>query len=95
MHVLILKMKLKVSWCHSLKEKRMVVRSIIQRLKNKFNVSVSEVEEQDIHQIVVIGITVVSSDGKQIDSIKENIINFVEEDTEPELIDIEYDSFAF
>lgn len=95
MQVLILKLKLRVSWCHSLKEKRMVVRSIVQRLKNKFNVSVSEVDEQDIHQMIVIGVSVVASDGKQVDSIKENIITFVEEDTDPELIDIEYDSFAF
>lgn len=95
MQVLILKMKLRVSWCHSLKEKRMVVRSIVQRLKNKFNVSVSEVDEQNIHQTIVIGVSVVASDGKQLDSIKENIVNFVDEDTEPELIDIEYDSFVF
>ena len=51
MRVLNLKITLRASWVHSLKEKRMVVKSIVQRLKNKFNVSVGEVHEQDIHQI--------------------------------------------
>ncbi|MBU3113208.1 DUF503 domain-containing protein [Clostridium lacusfryxellense] len=56
MKILILKVSLRASWSHSLKEKRMVVRSIVQKLKNKFNISVAEVDEQDIHQIIVIGI---------------------------------------
>ncbi|GAA0065357.1 hypothetical protein UT300002_01380 [Clostridium perfringens] len=43
MRVLNLKITLRASWVHSLKEKRMVVKSIVQRLKNKFNVSVGEV----------------------------------------------------
>ncbi len=59
MRVLNLKITLRASWVHSLKEKRMVVKSIVQRLKNKFNVSVGEVHEQDIHQIIVIGISAV------------------------------------
>ena len=64
MRVLNLKITLRASWVHSLKEKRMVVKSIVQRLKNKFNVSVGEVDEQDIHQIIVIGISAVCGDQK-------------------------------
>lgn len=67
MRVLNLKVTLRASWVHSLKEKRMVVKSIVQRLKNKFNVSVGEVHEQDIHQIIVIGISAVCGDQKQVD----------------------------
>lgn len=59
MKVLNLKAKLRASWVYSLKEKRKVVRSLVQKLKNKFNVSVGEVEEQDIHQTIIIGISAV------------------------------------
>ena len=56
MNILIMEVTLRAIWAHSLKEKRMVVKSIVQKLKNKFNISVAEVESQDIHQIIVIGI---------------------------------------
>ncbi|NGU16831.1 DUF503 domain-containing protein, partial [Clostridium perfringens] len=91
MRVLNLKITLRASWVHSLKEKRMVVKSIVQRLKNKFNVSVGEVDEQDIHQIIVIGISAVCGDQKQVDSTLENLIDFVEENTDAEIINIESD----
>ena len=89
MRVLNLKITLRASWVHSLKEKRIVVKSIVQRLKNKFNVSVGEVHEQDIHQIIVIGISAVCGDQKQVDSTLENLIDFVEENTDAEIINIE------
>lgn len=95
MRVLNLKITLRVSWVHSLKEKRMVVKSIVQRLKNKFNVSVGEVHEQDIHQIIVIGISAVCGDQKQVDSTLENLIDFVEENTDAEIINIESDNYIF
>ena len=95
MRVLNLKITLRASWVHSLKEKRMVVKSIVRRLKNKFNVSVGEVDEQDIHQIIVIGISAVCGDQKQVDSTLENLIDFVEENTDAEIINIESDNYLF
>ncbi|WP_283698427.1 DUF503 domain-containing protein [Clostridium perfringens] len=95
MRVLNLKITLRASWVHSLKEKRMVVKSIVQRLKNKFNVSVGEVHEQDIHQIIFIGISAVCGDQKQVDSTLENLIDFVEENTDAEIINIESDNYIF
>lgn len=95
MRVLNLKVTLRASWVHSLKEKRMVVKSIVQRLKNKFNVSVGEVGDQDIHQIIVIGISAVCGDQKQVDSTLENLIDFIEENTDVEIINIESDNYIF
>lgn len=80
---------LRASWVHSLKEKRMVVKSIVQKLKNKFNISVAEVMEQDIHQIIVIGIAGICGTSAQVDSTMENIISFIECNTDAEIIDIE------
>ncbi len=89
MKVLLVKITLRASWSHSLKEKRMVVKSIVQKLKNKFNISVAEVEEQDIHQIIVIGIAGICGNSAQVDSTQENIITFIECNTDAEIINIQ------
>ncbi len=89
MKVLLMKITLRASWVHSLKEKRMVVKSIVQRLKNKFNISAAEVAEQDIHQTIVVGIAAICGTSAQIDSTMENVINFVEDNTDAEIIDIQ------
>lgn len=89
MKIFTMKIVLRASWVHSLKEKRMIVRSITQKLKNTFNISVAEVEEQDIHQVIVIGISGIGANLAQIDSIIENIISFIESNTDAEIINIE------
>jgi uncharacterized protein YlxP (DUF503 family) len=83
-----MRVKLRAPWVHSLKEKRMIVRSIVQKLKNKFNVSVSEIDDRDIHQIIVIGIVGICGNSSHTDYIMENIIDFIEIHTDAELIDI-------
>ncbi|MBC8060741.1 MAG: DUF503 domain-containing protein [Clostridiaceae bacterium] len=89
MKILLLTVTLRASWVHSLKEKRMVVKSIVQKLKNKFNISVAEVAEQDIHQIIVIGIAGICGTTAQVDSTMENVITFIEGNTDAEIIDIQ------
>lgn len=76
-------------WVHSLKEKRTVVKSICAKTKNKFNVSIAEVGEQDIHQTIVIGVACVANQVNQMDSILDNVINFIEGSTEAEVMDVE------
>lgn len=89
MRVLLMKVSLRADWVHSLKEKRMVVKSIIAKLQNKFNISVGEVENQDIHNLITIGIVGIGLDAKICDSTIEHIINYIEEITDAEIIDIE------
>ncbi|MFL0164672.1 DUF503 domain-containing protein [Candidatus Clostridium helianthi] len=89
MNILFMKVTLRASWVHSLKEKRMIVKSIIQKLKNKFNISVSEAYEQDVHKTIVIGIAGICSNSAQSDSTMENIITFIENNTDAEIIDIQ------
>ena len=95
MKVLVMTIDLRAEWVHSLKEKRMIVRSITQRLKNKFNISVNEVDNQDIHQIITIGISGICATNAQADSTAENIINFVESNTDSELINISKEIIVF
>ncbi|AVQ37555.1 DUF503 domain-containing protein [Clostridium botulinum] len=83
------KIHLYANWVHSLKEKRMIVKSIISKTKNKFNVSIAEVEMQDIHQSIVIGISCVSNSTKQADSIIQNVVNYIEGNTEAIVQNIE------
>ncbi|APH17247.1 hypothetical protein NPD5_3017 [Clostridium sporogenes] len=83
------KIHLYANWIHSLKEKRMIVKSIISKTKNKFNVSIAEVEMQDVHQSIVIGIACVSNSTKQADSIIQNVVNYIEGNTEAIVSNIE------
>ncbi|MDU7965884.1 MAG: DUF503 domain-containing protein [Paeniclostridium sordellii] len=89
MKIIIIKVKLRAKWVHSLKEKRMVVKSLVKKLQNKFNISVSEVDNQDIHQSIVIGIAGICLDSRQADSTIDNIINYIYENTDAELINID------
>ncbi|CEN84920.1 DUF503 domain-containing protein [Paraclostridium sordellii] len=89
MKIIIIKVKLRANWVHSLKEKRMVVKSLVKKLQNKFNISVSEVDNQDIHQSIVIGIAGICLDSRQADSTIDNMINYIYENTDAEIINID------
>ena len=56
----VLTMELRIEHAHSLKEKRHVVKGLKERLRNKFNVSVSEIEDMDLHNSAVLAAAVVS-----------------------------------
>lgn len=86
-----MKMTIHIPWAHSLKEKRMVVKSLCAKARNKFNISIAEVEEQDIHQIIVLGIVCIAGDNAQADSILDHVINFIEGSTEGEIVKIDRD----
>ena len=81
--------RLRASWIHSLKEKRMIVKSLVAKLQNKFHVSAAEIDEQDTHQIAVIGVAAIVPHNAAADSLMEKISLFVEENTEAEIIDEE------
>jgi uncharacterized protein YlxP (DUF503 family) len=81
--------KLHAPWVHSLKEKRMIVKSILAKLENRFHVSAAEIDEQDTHQIIVIGVAAIVPHNARADSLMENISRFVEENCEAEIIDEE------
>jgi hypothetical protein len=63
---------------NSLKGKRKVIRSIKDRLKNKFNVSVAEVGDQDVWQNIHLGIAAVNSDAQYLDGLFKHVVNFVD-----------------
>lgn len=77
MHVGICKLKLRLPENQSLKGKRMVLKSIIARVRNKFNVSIAEVEDQDVWQMATLGIACLSNDSRQANSIMSTVIDFI------------------
>ena len=81
--------KLYAPWVYSLKEKRMIVKSLIAKTRNKFNVSIAEIAEQDTHQTIVLGIACVTSSVSQADSIIDHVITLIESSTEAEIVQID------
>lgn len=80
-------------WVTSLKEKRMVVKSLVEKTKHKFNVSVAEVDYQDVHKTIVIGFACVTNEKRQADSVIQHILNYMEQITEAEMISVEIEVF--
>ncbi|MBR5344409.1 MAG: DUF503 domain-containing protein [Clostridia bacterium] len=79
--------RLHAPWVHSLKEKRMVVKSLIAQMQNRFHVSVAEIAEQDVHQIIEIGMAAIVPNRAMADSLMEEISAFVEENCEAEILE--------
>jgi uncharacterized protein YlxP (DUF503 family) len=78
----------------SLKGKRSIVKSLIGRLKSRFNISIAEVNLQDARTTAVIGIAVVCNEGRFIDQQFDSIINFMRNDGRFILGQIEREKFS-
>lgn len=87
------KIKLKAEWIGSLKEKRTEVKKIVEKTKNKFNVSVAEIGSNDVHEIIEIGLACVTNDGRMANSVIDNTVNFIEKITDAEIIDVDMEIF--
>ncbi len=61
----------------SLKGKRRIIRSIKDRVKSRFNISIAEVDYHDFHQSAALGLCVVASDAEHADSQLQKAINFI------------------
>jgi uncharacterized protein YlxP (DUF503 family) len=68
----------------SLKDKRQVVRSLLQRLRNTFEVAAAEVEEQDKRQIAVLGLAATSGDAGHAEEVLDHAMRYIEE-TRPDV----------
>jgi uncharacterized protein YlxP (DUF503 family) len=74
---------------HSLKGKRKVVRSMVDKVRHRFNVSVAEVGSNDNWQRIELGIATVGNDRRHIDSSLGNVLAFLESLYLAELISTE------
>jgi len=75
--------------CRSLKSKRKIVKSIVSRIRNNFNVSIAEVGSNDIHQKTEIGFALAGNSRMLINSKIDKIFNMAEELGLAEIINTE------
>lgn len=83
------KMTFLIPHAHSLKDKRMVARSLTDKTRHKFNASVAEVGTQDAHQTLTLGVAVVSGEWAHSRNMLDEIIRFMEENADAELVSVE------
>lgn len=69
---------LHIAMSQSLKDKRQVVRSVLQRLRNQFEVAAAEVDAQDLRQLAVLGLASVSNDAAHAEEILEHAVRYIE-----------------
>lgn len=71
----------------SLKEKRRIVRSLYDRIRRRFNVSIAEVGDHDVWQRAVLAVAVVTTDTRQAHRVLSTIVDFVERHGSVQLTD--------
>jgi uncharacterized protein len=84
-----LRVRLLVREARTLKDKRQVVSSIKDRLRNGFNISIAEVEEQDHRQLAVLGIAMVSNETQHLRKALSQIVEALRSHPVAELVDYE------
>jgi uncharacterized protein YlxP (DUF503 family) len=89
------KLSLRLPDNHSLKGKRKVIKSICNRLGQRFNLAVAETDAQDLWQAAEIGIVAVGNQGRYIDSKLDKAINFVEDLQLAEIVDVQRELIHF
>jgi len=89
MHVVSAKLPFYIPQAASLKDKRQVSRSLIDKARQKFNASVAEVATQELCQTLTVGVAVVSGDAAHAQDSMDGIINFMDKNAEAELTEVE------
>jgi uncharacterized protein YlxP (DUF503 family) len=69
----LLTLEIHLPYAQSLKDKRMVLRKLKDRLRSRFNVSIAELEHQDLWQRAVVGVVTISSDQQNLESVLETV----------------------
>ena len=87
MNVGILQVELMIAGAQSLKDKRHVVKSVVDRLRASFNVSAAEVDHQDLHQRAMLGFAAVSNDAAYVRGLLQQVLNHLQRHPEAQVID--------
>ncbi len=62
----------------SLKEKRALLKSLLERMRQRFNISAAEIDYQDLWQRALLGVAIISNDAAHIDKILDSVTRFIE-----------------
>jgi uncharacterized protein len=93
MIVACLRIRLHLPGCTSLKEKRFVLKSLKDRLRNRFNVALCEYGSQDKWQLADIGVATVTVDTRGADKVLQAVVNHIENDGRTILVDVERETY--
>jgi uncharacterized protein YlxP (DUF503 family) len=94
MHVGTLSVVLKLGEGNSLKDKRRVVRSLIDTARRRFNVSIAEVDDQDLLRTATIGVATVSNDSAHANSVLSKVLEFIQSHPELDVYDVAMEFLA-
>jgi uncharacterized protein YlxP (DUF503 family) len=75
-------------WVYSLKDKRTIVKGLIEKVRHKFNVSIAETELNDVHRSICISFACVTNATEHANSIIQHVLNFIESHTEAVVNDV-------
>ena len=78
MHIGVCMLKFRLPENGSLKGKRQVLKSITERVKNRYNVSIAEVDDNDSWQLISLGITCVSNSAPHANEVLSKVVNFIQ-----------------
>jgi uncharacterized protein YlxP (DUF503 family) len=78
---------LALPWNDSLKGKRSVVKSVLERARGRFQVAAAEVADHDVHRRATLGFAVVSNDVRHARSVLDKLVGFVAGATQAELVE--------
>ncbi|MFI5271959.1 MAG: DUF503 domain-containing protein [Ktedonobacterales bacterium] len=84
MYTAMARVTLRIPLSVSLKDKRQVLRSVLAKLRNQFEVAAAEVAAQDVRNLAVLGLACVSGDGAHAQAVLERAVRFLEE-TRPDV----------
>ena len=84
----ILNIRLELPSVCSLKEKRRILKSLITRLRNNFNISISEVDNNDVLRSATLGAAIVTNESSFGDQVIAKVVNKIE--ANPDLVVLEY-----
>ena len=95
MHIGFCRIELFLPDSQNLKAKRQIARSVVARIRNQFNVTVAEADDNDLWQRLTLGVCCLSNDTKHANEILSNVVTYVEKSRDDlELIDYETEIIA-
>jgi len=96
MNLGVCRIKLRLPENQSLKGKRQVLNSLITRVKNKYNVAIAEVDDQELWQLATLGISCVSNSPRHADEVLAKVVDFVNSSRlDIEMLDYEIEIIPF
>lgn len=73
------RVELRLPMVHSLKEKRSIIKSLLDRINNKFNVATAEIGANDRWQRAELGFVTIANEGGRVDSLLNRLVNYIED----------------